>query len=147
MLTRRPLPRPGAGRPPRRAEEGAAAVELALVLPVLLLLVFGLIDFGRVMQQQIQLTEAVREGARVGALNGTASDMQSQVAGTIGSTTGLSYPVTTACTSAATVANDATMTAQRLFTPITPLYSVMKLFQSNPTNITLSATGVMACLG
>ncbi|GIF21847.1 Flp pilus assembly protein TadG [Actinoplanes tereljensis] len=122
-------------------------MELALVLPVLLLLVFGLIDFGRVMQQQIQLTEAVREGARVGALNGTASDMQNQVVSTFGSATGVTYTTTTACTPSSTATANSTLTVQRAFTPITPLYTVIKLFQSNPMNITLSATGVMACLG
>ncbi|GAA2650904.1 hypothetical protein Adu01nite_63070 [Paractinoplanes durhamensis] len=123
-------------------------MELALVLPVLLLLIFGLIDFGRVMQQQIQLTEAVREGARVGALNGTASDMQTQVVAAFsGDATGLTYTTATPCTPASTATTDSTLKVARTFTPITPLYSVIKLFQSNPSNITLSATGVMACLG
>ncbi|GAA0558360.1 hypothetical protein GCM10010172_46760 [Paractinoplanes ferrugineus] len=145
MLVPDRLRRPGAQRP--RGDDGAAAVELALVLPILLLLVFGLIDFGRVMQQQIQLTEAVREGARVGALNGTASDMQAQVVSTVGGSTGITYTTTTACTSAATATSTATMTVTRTFDPVTPLYLVLKLFQSNPSAITLSATGVMACLG
>ncbi|GIM95504.1 hypothetical protein Ato02nite_072970 [Paractinoplanes toevensis] len=122
-------------------------MELALVLPVLLLLVFGLIDFGRVMQQQIQLTEAVREGARVGALNGTVSDMQAQVNATFGSGAGITYVTTQVCTPTSGTTVNSTLSVQRTFTPITPLYTVIKLFQSNPMNITLSATGVMACLG
>ncbi|MEU4238611.1 TadE/TadG family type IV pilus assembly protein [Actinoplanes sp. NPDC026619] len=123
-------------------------MELALVLPILLLLIFGLVDFGRVMQQQIQLTEAVREGARVGALNGTVSDMQTQVSSTVGSGIVLTYPTTTPCPASATTANDATVTVSRAFDPITPLYAVLKLFTSTaPSAITLSATGVMACLG
>ena len=60
--------------PPARAsalrdEQGAAAVEMALVLPLLLLLLFGIIDFGRVLNAQITLTEAAREGARAAALH------------------------------------------------------------------------------
>lgn len=47
-----------------RRDDGAAAVEFALVLPLLLILVFGIIDFGRLMYTANTLTSAVREGAR-----------------------------------------------------------------------------------
>ena len=47
---------------------GAAAVEMALVLPLLLLLVFGIVDFGRALNLQITLTQAAREGVRPAAL-------------------------------------------------------------------------------
>jgi Flp pilus assembly protein TadG len=50
------------------SEHGAAAVEMALVLPVLLIVVFGLIEFGFAFNAQIALTQAVREGVRVGAI-------------------------------------------------------------------------------
>ncbi|MFI5841090.1 TadE family protein [Catenuloplanes sp. NPDC051500] len=48
----------------RRADRGAAAVETALVLPLLLMVVFAMIDFGRMLNTQIRVTEAAREGAR-----------------------------------------------------------------------------------
>ena len=41
-----------------------AAVEFALVVPIFLLLVFGIIEFGRVMMVQQVLVNASREGAR-----------------------------------------------------------------------------------
>ena len=47
-----------------RGERGAAMVEMAIVLPVLLLLVFGIIDFGRLYNTQVTLTHAAREGIR-----------------------------------------------------------------------------------
>ena len=53
---------------PRVSDRGAAAVELALVLPVVLLLIFGVIDFGRLFNAQATLNGGVREGARVEAL-------------------------------------------------------------------------------
>ncbi|WP_343037947.1 TadE family type IV pilus minor pilin [Arthrobacter wenxiniae] len=58
-----------------KSEKGAAAVEFALVVPVLLLLLFGIIEFGRVYNTQIELTGAAREGARVMAIqnNSTAA--------------------------------------------------------------------------
>ena len=46
-------------------DRGAAAVEFALLLPLLLLIVFGIIDFGRALNAQITLTQAAREGARL----------------------------------------------------------------------------------
>jgi Flp pilus assembly protein TadG len=49
-------------------DRGAAAVELALVLPILALLLFGLIEFGQAYSAKISLTGAVREGARSLAL-------------------------------------------------------------------------------
>lgn len=51
-----------------RLDRGAAAVEMALVLPLLLLLVFGIIDFGRIFTAEIQLSQAAREGVRLQAL-------------------------------------------------------------------------------
>ena len=49
-------------------QRGAVAVETVLVLPILLLLVFGIIEFGFVFNAQMSLTQAVREGVRVGAI-------------------------------------------------------------------------------
>ncbi|WP_415854596.1 TadE/TadG family type IV pilus assembly protein [Sinomonas sp. G460-2] len=54
-------------------ERGAAAVEFALVLPVLLVLVLGIIDFGRVFSAQQTLTYAARAGARVMVLQNSQS--------------------------------------------------------------------------
>jgi Flp pilus assembly protein TadG len=56
-----------------RSERGAAAVEFALVMPLLFLLVFGIIEFGFIFQKELSVTHAAREGVRVYALNGSAS--------------------------------------------------------------------------
>jgi Flp pilus assembly protein TadG len=45
-------------------ECGAAAVEFALIVPLLLLLLFAVIEYGWVLTQQIVLTNAVASGAR-----------------------------------------------------------------------------------
>lgn len=47
---------------------GVAAVEFALILPLFLILVFSLIDFGRIFFVQVSITSASREGARLSAL-------------------------------------------------------------------------------
>jgi hypothetical protein len=49
-----------------RAEHGAVAVEFAIILPVLLLLVFGIIDFGHAWYMKQIIINASREGARYG---------------------------------------------------------------------------------
>ena len=48
----------------KRADHGAAAVEFALVLPILLTLMLGVIEFGYAMFVQSTLAGAAREGAR-----------------------------------------------------------------------------------
>lgn len=50
-------------------ERGAAAVEFALVLPVLLLVLLGAIDWGWYFTLREVVTNAAREGARVGSVN------------------------------------------------------------------------------
>jgi Flp pilus assembly protein TadG len=48
----------------RRNEKGQAMVEFAIVLPILLVLVFGIIQFGITFNHYLTLTDAVRVGAR-----------------------------------------------------------------------------------
>jgi Flp pilus assembly protein TadG len=62
------------------SRRGAALIEFALVLPVLLLLIAGIIEFGRTVMVQQILTNASREGARKAALPGTTnSDVEAVV--------------------------------------------------------------------
>lgn len=60
----------------RRDEKGAAAVELALVLPILLLIVFGIAEFGFVFNRWITVTHSARDGVRRYALGETAVDAE-----------------------------------------------------------------------
>jgi Flp pilus assembly protein TadG len=54
-----------------RGERGAVAVEFALILPALLLIVVGTIEFGRVYSQFQVFNGAAREGARCAAVQST----------------------------------------------------------------------------
>jgi hypothetical protein len=47
-----------------RAQRSQAIVEFAIIAPVLLLLLFGIIDFGRVIYYYVTLNQAVNEGSR-----------------------------------------------------------------------------------
>ncbi len=67
---------------PRPAERrGASVVEMALVAPVFLLFVFGLVEFGRVTMVQQAITNSAREGCRIGILATTqnVSDIETAV--------------------------------------------------------------------
>ncbi|MDJ0923972.1 MAG: TadE/TadG family type IV pilus assembly protein [Acidimicrobiia bacterium] len=48
-------------------ERGVALVETAILLPLLILLVFGLLDVGRLVYAKIELSEAVQEGSLWGS--------------------------------------------------------------------------------
>lgn len=52
----------------KKNEKGQSMVEFALVLPLLILIVIGIIDFGWLFNGKITLTSAAREGARVAAI-------------------------------------------------------------------------------
>jgi Flp pilus assembly protein TadG len=52
----------------RRSDEGQAVVEFALVVPVLLLLVLGVFEFGRAWSAHQAVTDAAREGARLAVI-------------------------------------------------------------------------------
>ncbi len=58
----------------RKNDRGAAMIEMALTLPLLLLLSVGVFEFGRAFQTWQVLTNATREGARVAVLPGTSDD-------------------------------------------------------------------------
>ncbi len=59
----------------RRSERGAAIIEMAALSPLLLVLVFGVGDFGRVMYHALTLTNAARAGAAYGSQsNGHSTD-------------------------------------------------------------------------
>ena len=55
-----------------KRQKGAAAIEFALVLPLLVLLLFGTIEFGLLLFNQQVITNASREGARAGIVAGSS---------------------------------------------------------------------------
>lgn len=133
-------------RPARNAprDRGAAAVEFALLLPVLLFLVFGIIDFGRALNAQITLTQAAREGARLAALG-----EPNVVSGTRAAATGLS-PVTvtvTSCPAGAGAGVNAVVRASYSFSFVTPINAIAGMFGGSGfgSGLTLTAQGVMPC--
>lgn len=128
-----PLPNPPP-RPPR--ERGAVAVEFAIILPVLVLLLFGIIEFGRGYNAKIALQGAVREGARVLAI-----DSGDPVAATLGGAPSLDPTDVTVSTSPRPCAagTEASVSASYPFEYTIPFFG--------SSTLTLEATGVMRCGG
>jgi Flp pilus assembly protein TadG len=127
-------------------DRGAAAVEFALLLPLLLLLLFGIIDAGRAINTQITLTQAAREGARLASLGQPNSTV---VSGTRAAAFGLS-PVTvtvTGCPPGAGPTTSATVSVSYGFTFVTPIGAIAGLLgvSGDGAPLTLTAQGVMPC--
>jgi Flp pilus assembly protein TadG len=137
-------PGPRTARRSVRGEEGAAAVEAAIVLPLILLVLFGIIDFGRALQQQALLTAAVREGARTAALNGTSAAVTAKVQSVAGTDATVA---TTLCAGGSSVTADASVTATQPFTALTPVFVLMQYYGTTSSLTTLKSTGIMACTG
>jgi Flp pilus assembly protein TadG len=62
-----------------RREEGAAAVEFALIVGLLAMLIFGMMEYGLAFWQVQNLRPATRDGARVAAVGGDTSQVQAAV--------------------------------------------------------------------
>jgi Flp pilus assembly protein TadG len=63
-----------------KSERGAELIEFALIFPLLLLVLLGIIDFGFLFQRYEVLTNATREGARLATLpNYAEADVQDRV--------------------------------------------------------------------
>lgn len=63
----------------RKTQRGQAVVEMALVLPILIMLIFGIIEFGRILNTYMIVTNLSREGARQGATGGTDAEIVTAV--------------------------------------------------------------------
>lgn len=62
-----------------RSQRGAAALEFALIVPILVAVVFGIVDFGYAINRDTLVNNAAREGAREGSLNPDATAISNTV--------------------------------------------------------------------
>ena len=87
----------------RRATDGGAVIEFALIAPLLLTLVIGIVDVGRLYYVRQGLEYATQEGARYYMLNPTAASssvttyLQGKMAGGMGSGVSVAYADTANC--------------------------------------------------
>jgi Flp pilus assembly protein TadG len=123
----------------RPTDRGAAAVEFALVLPILMALVCGIVDFGRAFNAQLTVTHAARESVRVWALGGSQTDATARAeAAAVPLTVTVVYSSTGDCTFGST----ARVTVRTSFAYIFPGFTDLV-----PGAGTLSSDGVMRCGG
>jgi Flp pilus assembly protein TadG len=130
----------------RRGDRGAAAVEFALVLPVLLLVIFGIVDFGRMLYIKITLTQAAESSARATAILGQQQGVQ-EAKTAIGDLdpNQLDPPDVHACPSPPDPTQNATVTLTYHFQFVTPLAALAHLGDANGT-IDLTSTGYSPCV-
>lgn len=60
-------------------KRGQAVVEFAMILPILMLILLGIIEFGRFYNAWLMVTNASREGARIASLGGTTLQVEERV--------------------------------------------------------------------
>ena len=125
----------------KRTERGQGLVEFALVVPMLLLILMAIIDFGRIFQANVTLTNAVREGARWGSRGYTASESQSRITEAAAGLPLSGNSVTIPGTAGEQVTATASMTVT-LITPIGPLMGMVAGGSMNSA-FTLTRTAVM----
>jgi Flp pilus assembly protein TadG len=122
----------------RKRDRGAAAAEFAVVVPVLLMLVFGIIDFGRMASARISLTAAAQAGAQAEAIPGANPNDAANAVFPGGGLTGTG----TRCPATPQPGDTATYTVTYQFTFITPVALLANLGRGNHA---MQATGVVPC--
>jgi Flp pilus assembly protein TadG len=119
-----------------RERDAGPIVEFAVVVPVLLLMLFGIVDFARAFFQRNNLVAAVREGARYAAVLELPCDGASTTAirdrvTSYFSSVGDAAPAanTIVVTTAGTCPADVTLITVQIqnypFTPVTPLFRLL----------------------
>ena len=68
----------------RRHRRGQSLVEFALIVPIFLILVFAIVDFGMGFHAYITVTNSAREGARLGAVGASSPTIVQRVRDTSG---------------------------------------------------------------
>ena len=123
-------------------EKGQSTVEFALILPMLVLLVFGALEIGRVMNAWLIVTQASREGARVAAIScssdtGCLTQVLTRVDGSLSGLNSASAR-TTLLGSPYVSGNAVTVQVQYDIPLITPLIGAF--FPANPFTVSGSTT-------
>ena len=125
-----------------RGERGASAVEFGLVIPILLILVLGIVEFGHAFQVQGTLSAAAREGARAMALR---NDQAQAKAAVRDAASALDPDIVDSQITITPAACPTGTTNQNVRLTIT--YPMPFLTDFFGASITMSGTGVMRCQG
>lgn len=131
-----------------RSESGAELIELALVIPILLLIVAAIVDFGFLFRSWETAVNAAREGARVGSLPGYAdADVEARVAVYMSAAGIDSGTYTTVVTPETITAGSFTMSARSVTVTVTHdfiiLSGIQTFFGGSTGSVDVAARAVM----
>lgn len=123
-----------------RSDRGAVAVEFGLLLPLLLLIVLGIIDFGFMLSAKVTVTQAAREGARLEAV-GRHDEVDART-NTAADPLTISTQVVQSCPG-----TDAEVRVTHEFTFKTPVGAIAIMLGGDGfgDSLTITATGVIPC--
>ena len=136
----------------RRGERGQTLVEFALIMPVFLILLFGLADFGRGFYAYLIVTNAAREGARSAAVRDDAATIDNKVYSSFcsaasppsGCAIGPSGISITRTNVQGTKGSEAKVQVSYVFTFVTPIGTMLSIIGgSNLTAPTITSTTSM----
>lgn len=125
-----------------RQDHGAAAVEFGLLLPLVMLILCGIIDFGLALNAQVTLTQAAREGARLESFDKPGDEVIARAAGAAIGLDGVEAVIVTGCPG-----GDGTVRVTYDFEFLTPVGAFGAMFGDGGYGdpITLIGEGVMPC--
>jgi Flp pilus assembly protein TadG len=126
-----------------REQRGASAVEFAFIVPLLIVLVLGIAEFGHAFQVQGQLSAAAREGVRAMALQNDPALARSVVR----NATSTLNPSITDAQIAITPASCPQTAVVSSYVRVTITYRMPFLTNFFGSGIGLTGTGVMRCNG
>jgi len=131
-------------RKSRGGERGQSLVEFALLVPIFLLLVFAIVDFGMGFHAWITVTNSAREGARLGAVGATQDQIVQRVRDTADSLDQAQLTVTVT-NAQGQPGGSVVVDVDYTYTLITPLAGILQLVSGNTIgpSLNLSSTADM----
>jgi Flp pilus assembly protein TadG len=132
-----------AGRP-HKQEDGQSLVEFALVVPVFLLVLFAIVDFGMAFHAWITVTNSAREGGRLGSVHASAAAIEQRVRDTADTLDqdNLSVTVTNADDQGGQPGESVVVDVSYSYSLMTPLADLLNLVSGGTIPDTLSLDSV-----
>jgi len=120
----------------KRREDGQAMVESALVIPLFILILCGILDFGWIFSNQLMVNNCSREGARYAVVRSSESNLASLVTTHVQQVSSLGDPEDISVSVSTTGDGDINVTVQKDVTVLTPLAGIFVQGQVIPLNST-----------
>jgi len=106
-------------------QKGQSMVEFAMILPILLLILLGVVEFGRFYNAWLMVTHASREGARMASLGGTTLQVEERVDAVMASFDTSRVTVTINPSGVKSRGDMVTITVNYDIDPLTPMFGAI----------------------